>query len=158
MTFFGFSEMVTSDRWRGQVCKIFMSNRVRLCQDLTHQKSSKSVNFSRSCSKRKRWTFWGTRCIYHGAGASCGAEERWSATVGAVKNCQTFEQTYWMTLDTITLHRRVWAGSLSHSNARPIVTQQNNSRWYHSGVLLTSPLDKPTLHSFGTAAQGFSIN
>jgi len=58
--FFGKSQgkVATSDRWGGQICKVFVSNFI---QDLTYQKLSKSVNFWQSYSKNEKVEvfFWG---------------------------------------------------------------------------------------------------
>jgi len=52
----------SSDRWCGQICKIFD---VKFSQDLTHQKSAKLVIFWQSYLKIKRWIFFGTPCILY---------------------------------------------------------------------------------------------
>ena len=50
-------KVATSDRWGGQICKVFMS---KFSQDLTYQKLLKSVNFD-SYSNNKKVDVFGTQ-------------------------------------------------------------------------------------------------
>jgi len=62
--FFGFPK-VKWLQYTGKVGNVQAID-VKFSQDLTQQKSLKSVNFRQSCWKNKRWTFFGTQCItYH---------------------------------------------------------------------------------------------
>ena len=49
--------------WNPDIDSLYISN-VKFSQDLTQQKSLKSVNFWQSYWKNKRWTFFGIQCMY----------------------------------------------------------------------------------------------
>ena len=54
-------KVTTVYRWGGQMYKLYID--AKFSQDLTYQKSLKSVNFWESNLKIKRWTFWDIACI-----------------------------------------------------------------------------------------------
>ena len=111
-------KVATSDRWGGQIGKIFMS----IFYDLTYRKLSNSVVFDRVIQKIKRWTFWGHRVYRDLINVHCVPKSeppKYFATATANLHRFKWHSTHTSWWRGSVVERRSLAGELSLSCARP---------------------------------------